>query len=347
MGNEASISQQPENDGLQPPSQTQPSEPIEHSNLRSSTQTINAIFRRGGHKTDDGHDTTRTDAENGHMPFGSPTASSLSLSAQQLQAQQYMNSHMRSPELLYVNSQIPAQHQPYDPRQQSHQQLLQQQHYQHAPSGGDASTDPMDTTQPPQPMVGVMYATDSSSHATMSRSTGSSFRNGGKVVREGGRKVINSLKNLSLGQRGSKKKMQKDENEWETKWDEDDDDSDEEITDSKIGSVIAAAHLRPGMDGGHSSPSPVMPMMVQISPMVLLSEEPTLRVAVATRQQATVISAVDVDGLEWDTGTGLDVITQQVSKYERPNIQMFLPLLRVLGKGSFGKVRAASFVGVD
>ena len=45
------------------------------------------------------------------------------------------------------------------------------------------------------------------------------------------------------------------------------------------------------------------------------------------------------DGVEWDTGAiaaGTD--------YEKPNVQMFLPLLRVLGKGSFGKVSLGYWV---
>lgn len=344
MGNEASIAQQPENDGLQPPSQTQPAEAFDHSNIRTSSQTINAMFRRGGQKPDDGHDTARTSAENGHMPFGSPSAASLSLSAQQLQAHQYINSHMRSPELLYVNSQIPVQHQPYDPRQQSH---LQQQHqnYHHTPLERDSSADPMDLAQPTHPTVGVMYANDSSN--VSSRTTGNSFRNGGKVVREGGRKVINSLKNLSLGQRGSKKKTQKDENEWETKWDEDDDESDEEIDDVKMGPVSAVTHLRPGMDGGHSSLSPTMATVEPVRLTALISQEATLHVAIATRQHAALESALDANGLGWETGTDLDMISPQDSLYERPNIQMFLPLLRVLGKGSFGKVRILLHCRVD
>jgi hypothetical protein len=35
-----------------------------------------------------------------------------------------------------------------------------------------------------------------------------------------------------------------------------------------------------------------------------------------------------VNGVQWDHKC-----------HERPNINMFLPILRVLGKGSFGKVR--------
>jgi hypothetical protein len=51
-------------------------------------------------------------------------------------------------------------------------------------------------------------------------------------------------------------------------------------------------------------------------------------------------AVVDDDGVEWDTGI---VQTQQEDPdgqplSEKPNVQQFLPLLRVLGKGSFGKV---------
>jgi hypothetical protein len=38
--------------------------------------------------------------------------------------------------------------------------------------------------------------------------------------------------------------------------------------------------------------------------------------------------------LEWDTGA----LTTGPEDEDKPNVQMFLPLLRVLGKGSFGKV---------
>jgi hypothetical protein len=42
------------------------------------------------------------------------------------------------------------------------------------------------------------------------------------------------------------------------------------------------------------------------------------------------------DGIEWDTGA----YQQEGGEMdEKPNVQMFMPLLRVLGKGSFGKVR--------
>jgi hypothetical protein len=46
--------------------------------------------------------------------------------------------------------------------------------------------------------------------------------------------------------------------------------------------------------------------------------------------------AADDDGVEWDTGMQQGDTQQGLS--EKPNVEQFLPLLRVLGKGSFGKV---------
>jgi hypothetical protein len=45
--------------------------------------------------------------------------------------------------------------------------------------------------------------------------------------------------------------------------------------------------------------------------------------------------------LEWDTG-GMHGAEEAGNL--KPNVQMFLPMLRVLGKGSFGKVRHLSAV---
>lgn len=52
-------------------------------------------------------------------------------------------------------------------------------------------------------------------------------------------------------------------------------------------------------------------------------------------QQQSLIRQESEDGIEWDTG----VMQEQSIDYEKPNVEMFMPLLRVLGKGSFGKVR--------
>ena len=49
-------------------------------------------------------------------------------------------------------------------------------------------------------------------------------------------------------------------------------------------------------------------------------------------QQQSLNRQESEDGIEWDTGM------MQDQGYEKPNVEMFMPLLRVLGKGSFGKV---------
>ena len=45
----------------------------------------------------------------------------------------------------------------------------------------------------------------------------------------------------------------------------------------------------------------------------------------------------DEDGVEWDTGISPQKVAD--GQLDKPNVEQFLPLLRVLGKGSFGKVR--------
>jgi hypothetical protein len=125
--------------------------------------------------------------------------------------------------------------------------------------------------------------------------------------------------------------------EWETRWDEDDDDSEGEEDENDISPAVAQgavspmhgqvpqqSSISPGIDDGHLSLSPVTGMAsASYTPIKSL------------QQRANVVTPVknDVsdDGIEWDTGAQQDVVS-------KPNVQMFLPLLRVLGKGSFGKV---------
>lgn len=320
MGNEASTPHQHE--GLAPPSQIPPGEAFDHASANHRPgHSIKAMFHRGG-KAEDGHDGggggARAATENGLLPFGVTTTTAPLSATPALQGTQFLQV-------------------PYDARAQSGATKPLYPQSAHS-SFASSNTGPVDVTQQPHPMVGVMYATEGGTSG--SRSTGNTLRNSGKVVRESGRKVINSLKNLSLGQRtSSKKTTQKEESEWETRWDEDDDESDEE-EDVKIGPASAGVHLRPGMDGGHSSSTPTM-RVEPAAPLTLFAEAniPPVTPPRVKPAAAQVEAALDADGLEWDTGTGLDIIPQQDPTYEKPNIQMFLPLLRVLGKGSFGKVR--------
>ena len=197
-------------------------------------------------------------------------------------------------------------------------------------------------------------------HAPTTNATpkkGMAFRPTGRA----GAAFINSMKNLNIGSavlgRASSqanhsspsKGTRATSKEWETRWDEDDDDDDdseEEFQDQTTAKPPAPQHLqgsssrngyniplnhnqhaattmppliRPGMDMGLSSPTPQIPSIdTSKAHLVTATPEPGAE-----------------DGVEWDTG----VAAPGVPDYEKPNMQMFLPLLRVLGKGSFGKVR--------
>jgi hypothetical protein len=178
------------------------------------------------------------------------------------------------------------------------------------------------------------------------------------------------MKNLSLGGalRGSSNQAKKDAQEWEKQWDADDDDDSDDEEDvmpgrqgAPIGGHIAAGvaaataappihAMRPGMDTGHSdlgsnlsTPTSETKSMdgkpTFITPDAAVYDAPKS----PSPQQRGVVSipsspnnyegpVMDDDGVEWDTGYQEDV---------KPNVTMFLPMLRVLGKGSFGKVGSA------
>lgn len=102
--------------------------------------------------------------------------------------------------------------------------------------------------------------------------------------------------------------------------------------------------MRPQMDHAHSSTAATMPVPSSSSSSFAsaTSSLPSNQIQQSQQERnerATQIIAKKLDeqlqtgpdGIEWDTAQNQD-------KYEKPSIQMFLPLLRVLGKGSFGKV---------
>lgn len=103
----------------------------------------------------------------------------------------------------------------------------------------------------------------------------------------------------------------------------------------QAGSVSAAATVLTGQlqqQGPSSYASP--------TPSHLQLQQQKAHLVTATPDAPAAHSMVDDDGVEWDTGIiqeqqhGLD--GHPIS--DKPNVQQFLPLLRVLGKGSFGKV---------
>jgi hypothetical protein len=133
----------------------------------------------------------------------------------------------------------------------------------------------------------------------------------GKVATGRGAAIINSMRNLSLT--GALRPKKGPVNDWEKQWDEDDDESDGE-----------EESAQPAVPLHHQAGEPVRPDTAM---------RPDLPPTTPPRAPRPAIVEQD-DGLEWDTAAGT------VPSEEKPNIQMFMPMLRVLGKGSFGKVRS-------
>mmetsp|Transcript_1461 Transcript_1461/g.1965 ORF Transcript_1461/g.1965 Transcript_1461/m.1965 type:complete len:642 (-) Transcript_1461:393-2318(-) len=136
-----------------------------------------------------------------------------------------------------------------------------------------------------------------------------------KAVRNGGRALINSMRNLTVatGSRKSNHGPQREENDWETKWDEDDDESDgeEEEVNNEAKKEIqkqAVDLLSEPIGASQSNPSQTPPQIPKVG---------------------------FTGDLDWEKTS---VNETKPPEYDKPNVQMFLPLLRVLGKGSFGKV---------
>jgi hypothetical protein len=168
-------------------------------------------------------------------------------------------------------------------------------------------------------------------------------------------------------------------NDWETRWDEDEDEEEEEEEEEEVdyqgqqqkqqqplpppSPPQIHPQMRPDMDTGYSSaaaavssPMPGPGQNIYISPAQ--QEPPYSTSTTPTRTKAHLVTATpetpgtsipvtDDDGVEWDTGmtSQLQQLQQQEGKdilvlTEKPNVEQFLPLLRVLGKGSFGKVRS-------
>ena len=247
----------------------------------------------------------------------------------------------------------------------------QSQHQQAASLPKQASSESLDVDRGEHPAVGVMFE---------KTPTKKSLFPGRATAR--GAALISSMRNLTVGAFSkATNNTKKDETDWEKQWDEDEEDSDDDddSSSSETGTASAPLHqqIRPPMDVGHSEmpvppqpssmgsssfqsaataavdappPSMLIPSKVamQQQPHDLASEwdmagiqPPTAVVDSAaippsTQSQSTVLSS---------SSTALPQAppSQQQSVVEKPNVQMFLPMLRVLGKGSFGKVRPKRF----
>eukprot|EP00977_Amphora_coffeiformis_P009786 scaffold2252_cov150-Amphora_coffeaeformis.AAC.1 len=207
--------------------------------------------------------------------------------------------------------------------------------------------------RPQQPPQQQQQAPDSN-HSEKPASKKSLFR--GQASARGAA-LISSMRNLSLGGalRGNNNSNQgkKEVQDWEKQWDEDeDDDSDEEeIPPGRQGAPLGGhmtatttappqLHaIRPGMDTGHSDVGhpPVSTPTSDTKPHFVTPDAVYDAPASPTYQKRAVVNSApnspnyipesDDDALEWDTG----------HDDSKPNVLMFMPMLRVLGKGSFGK----------
>ena len=173
------------------------------------------------------------------------------------------------------------------------------------------------------------------------------------------RGMINSMRNLSIG---SALRKQKDVQDWEKQWDEDEDDESEEEEDateeqSTIYSSAAAAvpaikpafppraGAVPTLETSFSRGMAAAPSILASDSTDLLSDSTDLlsaTIAVSTSSSSAPLSVQQQQqqqvGPDWAT-EGLPVLQRETDKSQRkPDVQMFLPMLRVLGKGSFGKV---------
>ena len=213
--------------------------------------------------------------------------------------------------------------QQYYGQQESYQMQQQSMYPQH---GG-----PQQIQQQQQEQIQHVPSTSPTSDATAG--VDGNIHQSPSRLKKGGMKIINSMKNLSIGNaiRGGASKSSKgtDVNEWETKWDEDDDDDDESDEEEE------------------SEKAPSTPLHPQVQPGTLNSADPTVKVpdhAETPQQKTHLVTATPENDVNPPQSTSTDWnITQRQASMDKPNVQMFLPLLRVLGKGSFGKVSESHF----
>ena len=230
----------------------------------------------------------------------------------------------------------PEQQQLYYQEQQDHyEQQLQLQQQQYYNPNGYATTAGGGTGAAAPPSTSSSSATTT----TPTKKSGLNFRPTGRA----GAAILNSMKHLSLGNssRGINNNKTTTTQDWETRWDEDDDSDEGAAVEDQLQRKQQPAHplsahphapplVRPGMDLPPSISTPATTTVAMATATLIDTTTTKPHLVTATPEQA-----VAEDGVEWDTGVYAPVGGED---YEKPNVQMFLPLLRVLGKGSFGKV---------
>jgi hypothetical protein len=289
-----------------------PAEGLDADQLNSGTRTgpraakaLGNMIRRGQEVVEySDRETARAAAAGGHFTLAS------------YEAEQYPASQM-TPE--QQEAYIMAQQRAY---------AMQQQGYQNSNGG-----------IPPPPEISPRV--DAS--VTVMMADGKASRN----TKLPGTRLINSMKNLAITAKGAvsdasghiKSSGTDSVTDWQRQWEDDDESDGEEEEDSKL----PATPLRPGMDNGYSQAAAGIPnadpRVLHAAPRSPIAESATMPksqgdgVMFESPSKVAAYVKQESDGMEWDTGA------QQMPRKEKPSIEMFLPMLRVLGKGSFGKVR--------
>jgi len=170
------------------------------------------------------------------------------------------------------------------------------------------------------------------------------FQSSGRSARG----MISTMRNLSIG--GALRK-QKDVQDWEKQWDEDeDDDEDESDEEDEHHQLQQQPPLHSLKTTAAAAPPAVMTgssLQRASEPTDLLSGPPPVTASYASSSAGVSSSSLmaaetttmqqQAAGPDWDT-EGIPQAPREAAG-RKPDVQMFLPMLRVLGKGSFGKVR--------
>lgn len=192
-----------------------------------------------------------------------------------------------------------------------------------ANSGNQQALYPSSSQQKNNSTLGGQDGGGSYQSPTRLKKSGMNFR---PSVR--GAAIINSMKSLSISsaiqKAADKAKLTKGGgvNDWATKWDEDDDSDDDEDV---------GTHQKPLHPSIEQTVAPPGTAAITGSPWPEVQPK-------AHRVTATPDS--DIHPMRTSGGGTQLWEAEQLGQPQdnKPNVQMFLPLLRVLGKGSFGKV---------
>lgn len=206
---------------------------------------------------------------------------------------------------------------------------------------------PPGKTKVPQKMMNMMRAFEQSARGDDSLQKMESSESGTKssLFRPTARGVISQMRSLRISGTKQPEKQKAGPQDWEKQWYADDDDDSDEEEDAVYktispgsGGVITptnASIARPGMDSG-----PVVS-----SSSAHLVTPPELASARSASMQSLAYSEVTPNHNHMHMQPE-DLFTGEDPSAKKPDVSMFLPMLRVLGKGSFGKVCFCKFVSI-